>query len=140
MTRCINNFLSSEEQKEILDFIEYDKLRPYIYDESVGGTPPRRSTDSLSELYPRKHLQWKRALRTARNTGETYHTFILKNNVSCAIENFLEMLTLIIEHPYFEVPLKLFKFHDCEEILEILKGDLSICGFKPCPCPAGEKE
>lgn len=129
MTRSIDGFLTIEEQRRIFDFIVYNEKRKRTYNERKGGIPDPLDTKALNELQERKYHEWDSRLKGALvpNTGISYRESIEKNNIDCAIKNFLKTFKNMLdeETPVFEY----------ENVLEDLDTRVSICGAS-CPCPA----
>ena len=132
MTRSIDNFLTKEEQNMILRFIETKEKRRFIYNEKTGGLPPALDMRLIEILWKKKNDEWNSCLKGALvpNTGISYRQSIEKNNIDCAIKNFLITFKSMLDE---ELPVFEYK-----SILEDLDTGVSICGAS-CPCPTGER-
>jgi hypothetical protein len=129
MTRSIDNFLTKKEQKMISDFIINNERRKRTYDERTGGIPAPFDTEALKKLQLRKFDEWDGLLKGAivPKTGISYRESIEKNNIDCAIKNFLKTFKSMLdeETPVFEY----------KKILERFDTWISLC-MASCPCSA----
>lgn len=113
--RAMDIFLTEEEQRLLTNYI-HDGVR----------------SPAIKGLWTRKYIEWNKSLNIQiPSTAITYRTSLTKNNIDCAIEEFLNGLKKIIEDE------TLIPAHS--HILEDLERDLKVCGAS-CPCPAAHVE
>jgi hypothetical protein len=130
MNKSIENYLSKDEQKKISDFINESIKRISVYDEQTKGMPDPPDPNDIKKLIQEKHVELNKTFREFVTSEMTCKTFLVKNGVTCCLNDFLSTLEIMVENNSL-----VSKNND---ILEILRKNIPICGA-PCNCPANVK-